>query len=152
MYHRMRWTPQKIGQRLELIAPLVYRKQKTLPSFRYHELDGPLAPAPTGNDVDDSGWQEINAHEYWGSWMQNFVLRTTFTIPEHWDKTQSFGLYLPLGEAGDFSHPVKYSLYPHTGSWNEETQREAYLLNDPIVVYKSKVEGQKDQSPVSSLS
>ncbi len=23
------------------------------------------------------------------------------------------------------------------GSWNEETQREAYLLNDPIVVYQS---------------
>jgi alpha-mannosidase len=28
-------------------------------------------------------------------------------------------------------------LYPHLGSWDEETQREAYLLNDPIIVYPS---------------
>ncbi len=34
--------------------------------------------------------------------------------------------------------------------WNEETQREAYLLNDPIIVYRSKVEGQK--SKISSLT
>jgi alpha-mannosidase len=33
-------------------------------------------------------------------------------------------------------HQFKYSLYPHAGSWNEETQREAYLLNDPIIVYR----------------
>ena len=57
MYHRTRWTREKIGQRLELIAPLIYRKQKPLPSFRYLELDGPLAPAPTGTDVDESGWE-----------------------------------------------------------------------------------------------
>jgi alpha-mannosidase len=40
-----------------------------------------------------------------GSWMQNLVLRTMFSIPEGWDKTQPLALYLPLGEAGDFSHP-----------------------------------------------
>jgi len=105
MYHRTRWTPEKIKQRLELIAPLVYRKQKALPSFRYRELNGPLAPPPLGVDVDDFGWQEIHAHEYWGSWMQDFVLRTTFTIPDNWDRSQPIALYLPLGEAGDFSHP-----------------------------------------------
>jgi len=42
-------------------------------------------------------------------------------------------------------------LYPHTGSWNEETQREAYLLNDPIIVYKSSVEGQKSGKQISNL-
>ena len=26
-------------------------------------------------------------------------------------------------------------MYPHTGGWNEETQKEAYLLNDPILVF-----------------
>jgi hypothetical protein len=67
MYHRTRWTPEKIKQRLELIAPLVYRQQKALPSFRYIELNRPLAIPPTGMDVDDSGWQEISAHEYWGA-------------------------------------------------------------------------------------
>jgi alpha-mannosidase len=42
-------------------------------------------------------------------------------------------------------------LYPHVGSWNEETQREAYLLNDPIIVYKSKVEPQTSRQRTSSL-
>jgi alpha-mannosidase len=46
----------------------------------------------------------------------------------------------PMADFGE--HEFKYSLYPHAGSWNEETQREAYLLNDPIIVYRSKVKGQ----------
>ena len=29
MYHKQRWTSEKINFRLELIAPLVYNKQKT---------------------------------------------------------------------------------------------------------------------------
>jgi alpha-mannosidase len=49
----------------------------------------------------------------------------------------------PMADFGE--HKFKYSLYPHVGGWNEETQREAYLLNDPIVVYRSKVEGQRLQ-------
>jgi alpha-mannosidase len=105
MYHRARWTPEKIKHRLELIAPLVYIKRKSIAPFRYHELDNALAPAPTGKEIDDSAWQEIYPNEYWGRWMQNFVLRTTFAIPEDWDKTLPIALYLPLGEAGDFSHP-----------------------------------------------
>lgn len=55
MYHRTRWTPEKIKQRLELIAPLVYRQQEALPSFRYIILDGPLVLPPTGMDIDDAG-------------------------------------------------------------------------------------------------
>ncbi|HVF26546.1 MAG TPA: alpha-mannosidase [Anaerolineales bacterium] len=105
MYHRTRWTPEKIKQRLELIAPLVYRQQKALPSFRYLDLDGPLAIPPVGMDADDSNWQEINAHEYWGSWTQDFILRTSFNVPDDWPGSQPMALYLPLGEAGDFSHP-----------------------------------------------
>ncbi|HNC91646.1 MAG TPA: glycosyl hydrolase-related protein, partial [Anaerolineales bacterium] len=35
------------------------------------------------------------------------------------------------------------------GAWNESTQREAYLLNDPIVVYQTKEETGK--KPISSL-
>jgi alpha-mannosidase len=105
MYHRTRWTPKKIGQLLELIAPLVYIRKKSFSSFRYLALESALTPAPTGIEVDDSAWQEVNAHEYWGAWLQNFVLRTTFTIPDGWDKTGPIAFYLPLGEAGDFSHP-----------------------------------------------
>ena len=105
MYHKQRWTLEKIKQRLELIAPLVYIKRKPLPSFRYSELENALTPPLMGIDVDDSGWQEIDAYQYWGAWMQNFILRTTFAIPEDWGTTQRIALHLPLGEAGDFSHP-----------------------------------------------
>ena len=45
----------------------------------------------------------------------------------------------PIADFGE--HQFKYSLYPHIGNWNEDTQREAYLLNDPIIVYESKVKG-----------
>ena len=54
MYHRTRWTPEKIKQRLGLIAPLVYRKQKALPSFRYRELNSPLDLPPSGIAAADS--------------------------------------------------------------------------------------------------
>lgn len=105
MYHRTRWTPEKIKQRLELISPLVYIKRKSLSSFHYLELESPLSAAPAGRDVDDSKWTQIDANQYWGSWMQDFVLRTTFAIPEHMNAMGPIALYLPLGEAGDFSHP-----------------------------------------------
>ncbi len=105
MYHKQRWTPEKIKQRLNLIAPLVYSQRKNLPSFKYLELASPLAAPPVQTDVDDSQWTEIEANTYWGSWMQDFVLRTTFTVPEFMDASQPVALFLPLGDAGDFSHP-----------------------------------------------
>jgi alpha-mannosidase len=105
MYHKQRWTPEKIKQRLDLISPLVYIKRKALPSFRYLELESPLTPPPIRMDVDDSQWQEIDANTYWGAWMQDFILRTTFTIPAFMDTSQPIALYLPLGDARDFSHP-----------------------------------------------
>jgi alpha-mannosidase len=105
MYHKQRWTSEKIKQRLELIAPLVYSRRKSLPSFRYLELENALTPPQVGTGVDDSHWRELSANEYWGAWMQNFVMRTMFVVPEDWDKDQPMALYLPLGEAGDFSHP-----------------------------------------------
>ena len=86
MYHRQRWTPEKIKQRLELIAPLVYI----------------------------SSWQEISAYEYWGSWKQGFVLRTKFVIPEFMNPTQPIALYLPLGDAGDFSYPEALAILAAT--------------------------------------
>lgn len=105
MYHRTRWTPEKIKQRLELISPLVYRRRSPLPAFRYLELEDALAVPPIGADVDDSPWQEIGANQYWGTWTRNFVLRTTFQVPGEWDKSQPLALFLPLGGGGDFSHP-----------------------------------------------
>ncbi|MBK8615836.1 MAG: alpha-mannosidase [Anaerolineales bacterium] len=105
MYHKQRWTPEKIKQRLNLILPLVYIKRKNISAFRYRELDGPLAASPAEISMDDSHWQEISANEYWGSWTQDFALRAAFEVPEDWDKSQPIALYLPLGDSGDFSHP-----------------------------------------------
>ena len=105
MYHKRRWTIEKIRQRLDLIAPLVYIRQKPLPSFRYLELNGPFDPPLIGPEVDDSTWTEIGPNDYWGFWMTDFMLRTTFSVPDDWDKSMPIALYLPLGEAGDFSHP-----------------------------------------------
>ena len=53
MYHKYRWTPEKIQKRLQLIAPLVYIKRSALPSFRYLELTGPEISPPVAADVDD---------------------------------------------------------------------------------------------------
>jgi alpha-mannosidase len=53
----------------------------------------------------------------------------------------------PMADFGE--HQFKYSLYPHVGNWNEETQREAYLLNDPIIVYQRR-RGAVATSSVSS--
>jgi alpha-mannosidase len=105
MYHKQRWTPEKIKQRLDLIAPLVYIRKNSLPSFKYRELENPLTPPPIEANLDDSAWTVISADEYWGKWKQDFILRTSFTIPDDWDKSQPIALYLPLGEATDFSHP-----------------------------------------------
>ena len=55
MLHKVRWTAEKIKQRLRLIEPLVYRRRHTLDPFRYTTLDGPMEAPPVGLDVDDGG-------------------------------------------------------------------------------------------------
>jgi alpha-mannosidase len=70
----------------------------------------------------------------------NVMLVTLLRSPTMPDPTADFG-----------EHQFKYSLYPHVGSWNEETQREAYLVNDPIIVYKSKGNSKKSESLLSNL-
>jgi alpha-mannosidase len=103
--HKVRWTQLKITQRLTLIAPLVYRQRHPLPNFRYTTLLNPLDTPSVGPDVDDSLWETILPNTYWGTWITDFVLRTTFEIPADWDASVPVALYLPLGESGDFSHP-----------------------------------------------
>ncbi len=94
MYHKQRWTPEKIKQLLNLIESLVYIKRANLPSFKCLELTGPLAALLVASNVDDSQWTEIDANTYWGSWMQDFVMRATFTIPEYMDATIDIALFL----------------------------------------------------------
>ncbi|MDY7079583.1 MAG: glycoside hydrolase family 38 C-terminal domain-containing protein [Chloroflexota bacterium] len=105
MIHKIRWTAQKIAQRIALIEPLVYRRQHPLAPFRYLALDGPLDQPPVAPDVDDGDWPVIEPHTYWGQWRTNFVLRGHFQVPAGWEPEIPVALYLPLGEAGDFCHP-----------------------------------------------
>jgi len=105
LQHKARWTPQKIAQRIKLIESAVYRKQSPLAAFRYKTLASPLDTPPVAADVDDSTWEVIAPRSYWGNWTTNFIMRTHFTIPADWSTDKPVALYLPLGDAGDFSHP-----------------------------------------------
>ena len=126
MSHKTNFTSQKISRRLELIEPLVYRRSQPLPPFRVlymtspladpatgfdmgpdfmAPVDRPLAQPPVGPDVDDSTWAQVGPYDYWAGWLSNFTLRTRFQVPASWPKDAPLAVFLPLGEAGDFSHP-----------------------------------------------
>ncbi|HEU5013525.1 MAG TPA: alpha-mannosidase [Roseiflexaceae bacterium] len=105
MSHAIRWTARKIASRLALIEPLVYRQQQTLDAFRYTMLPNSRAAPLVDADVNDSDWTVIEPNSYWGAWRTNFMLRTHFQIPADWAADAAVALYLPIGEAGDFSHP-----------------------------------------------
>jgi alpha-mannosidase len=102
--HAVRWTAEKIAQRIRLIEPLVYRRKQALPPFRYRPLSGPLDAPPVSLDVDDSRWAVIEPNTYWSHWFTDFVLRCRFKFPRDWPDEPA-ALHLPLGVSGDFSHP-----------------------------------------------
>ncbi len=105
MRHQIRWTSRKIAARLGEIESLAYLQHLPIPPFRFIELDGPATQAPVERDVDDSTWIEIPPHSYWGFPRTNFVLRTMFSVPTSWVGAGPIALFLPIGEAGSFSHP-----------------------------------------------
>ncbi len=82
----------------------------------------------------------LNDCKYGHDIHDNILRLTLLRSPTMPDPTADFG-----------EHEFKYSLYPHMGPWNEETQREAYLLNDPIIVYQPKEVDQESEQPVSRL-
>lgn len=105
MLHKVRWTPQKIAQRIQLITPLIYKKSYPMDAFRYKTLSSPQDTPPTGTDVDDSGWEIIEPNTYWGTWKTDFILRSHFEVPRDWGTADPVALFFPLGQSGDFSHP-----------------------------------------------
>jgi alpha-mannosidase len=105
MIHEVRWTARKIEQRIELVETLVYRQQQPIPPFRYTVMSSAMESPPVGPQVADGDWPTIQPNTYWGKWMTNYTLRSAFQVPPEWDPGLPVGLYLPLGEAGDFSHP-----------------------------------------------
>ncbi len=96
MTHAVRWTIEKITQRLNLIEPLAYRQRAPLPPFRYLALPDPATP-PALN-ADDAQWSIIEPNTHWGKPFTDFVLRSTFQVPPDWSG-QPIALYLPLGDA-----------------------------------------------------
>lgn len=101
--HDIRWTIQKIQSRLKLIAPTVYRQQAALPPFRLIKHASPAEPPAL--DSDPSVDAHIEAGAGWVEPDLNFTLLTTFNVPSDWPEDKPVALYLPLGTAGDFSHP-----------------------------------------------
>ena len=107
MHHKTHWTADKVARRIALLEEthLAYRRSTPLPPFHYLELPDPAVPPPLGATVDRSGWTPVEPLTYWSRPRTNFVLHTTFAVPADWEPDQPVALYLPLGEAGDFSHP-----------------------------------------------
>ena len=103
MRHTVRHTLEKIAKRLALITPLVYRRAHPLEPFLYKTLSGPLEPPLL--DADTGDWEQLNFGSHWGAPRTEFMLRSRFSVPEEWDAALPTALHLPLGEAGDFSHP-----------------------------------------------
>lgn len=104
LLHQIRWTSQKIGQRLDLIEQRVYQRWESLPPFRYIKLSDPEVDPPAVTDQDQV-WQSIPWGSHWGEPDANFALSTRFQVPTAWPKDASVALFLPIGTAGDFSHP-----------------------------------------------
>ena len=103
MSHTIRWTIEKITQRLALIEPLVYRHRAELPNFRYSS--SPEFDTRQSSRSESVTGSEIIPNTYWGTPFTDFILRTTFQIPSDWNLDHPIALYLPLGDAGNFSHP-----------------------------------------------
>jgi alpha-mannosidase len=103
--HEVRLIAEKVARRIALVQPLVYRRRKPLAPLRYRPLDGPSADPPLDEPADINGLPVVEPESYWGEWGRDFVLHGHFGVPEDWDMGAPAALYLPLGEAGDFSHP-----------------------------------------------
>ncbi|MEM6384708.1 MAG: glycoside hydrolase family 38 C-terminal domain-containing protein [Pseudomonadota bacterium] len=102
MTHDAQFTAEKIGQRLKLIMPLVFRDKLPLETFSLRPLESAVEPPPL--EADPSGWERIPHNSYWGKPDLNFLMRSHFTVPTDWQG--NLALHLPLGEAGDiFTHP-----------------------------------------------
>jgi len=104
MRHQIRFTLEKICRRLTEIEGLVYQQNEPIPPFLFRELDQPGLPLDEKVDLE-ADWEETPPGSYWALPRKNFILVTNFSVPSDWEKTGVTALYLPIGIAGDFSHP-----------------------------------------------
>lgn len=104
MNHDARLTARKIARAIDLISPLVYRRRAPLEPLTLRLL-GSSADDPLSAAATDGLWQPVPPNTYWGRADLNFLLRGVFTVPNDFDHDVPVVLVLPLGDAGDFSHP-----------------------------------------------
>ena len=105
MLHEIRWTAKKVQARIKLLEQFIYCEKVPLPAFRYRYLTSPAHSSYTQHDIDDSTWDVLQPNDYWAYPRTDFVLRTEFTTPNHFLDDKPIALVLPIGIAGDFSHP-----------------------------------------------
>jgi alpha-mannosidase len=105
LIHEARFTLEKINSRSKLIEPLVYRKRFPLPVFKYKLYPEGKVPLPVNEADAAANWASLSAFQYWGQWNSEFVLINRFSVPVEAASLEGLELYLPLGTAGDFSHP-----------------------------------------------
>ena len=130
MFHQIRWTAQKITQRLALVDSLVYRRRTPLPNFRFLKLTDPEEMPPIASDIDDNNWPVIEPDTIWAKPDTNFILRTQFQLPADWDISLPIALYLPIGESGDFSHPEALAYVDGTSYAACDRHHQELLLAD----------------------
>lgn len=104
MKHAIRFTQQKIGRYQKIVETLVYRQQAALSPFRYQERRD-FDSALLDPHFDDGAWRELAPRAYWGGANINFVMRGSFAVPANFADDAPIALHLPLGDAGQFSHP-----------------------------------------------
>lgn len=98
MNHKLRFTAEKIGKRIELIRPLVQRCRVALQPFTLERLPDAAAQPGSGEDCGPVPWDS-----YWAGQDTHCVLRGNLKVPADFATP---ALYLPLGIAGDiFTHP-----------------------------------------------
>jgi len=93
-------------------------------------------------DLSEGGYgvSLLNDCKYGHDIRDNVIRLTLLRSPTMPDPTADLG-----------EHHFTYSLYPHTGGWDEKVQAEAYALNDPIISYQSSVISQQWRTDTCSL-
>ncbi len=91
-------------------------------------------------DLSEGGYgvSLLNDCKYGHDIRDNIIRLTLLRSPTYPDPTADQG-----------EHRFAYSLLPHSGSWSEQTAREAYALNDPLITYAA--EQASDGSGLDSL-
>jgi alpha-mannosidase len=104
-YHKFYWTAEKITRWIALIEAMVYRRKSEIGLFSKESNESEDLSKMISVKLDNKAWKELKAGDYWGKRNKKFILRSKFQLPEKWGKEKAVALYLPLGIAGDFSHP-----------------------------------------------